>query len=162
MNLLWFTIAALNHNNSADQEPVFLFPKNHRRNIGSAFRCDITVPAMTVESTIPAGSAVTQKARHYISTKRTRSHLQVSQIYLLALSLFVFWVLTDHSDTTLSFNDFAFFANRFYWWSYFHSNTLLSKKSAYKYNIWFFKLQAVSTKNWTSQLFVTPNNSSLC
>ena len=106
--------AALNHNNSADQEPVFLFPKNHRRNIGSAFRCDITVPAMTVESTIPAGSAVTQKARHYISTKRTRSHLQVSQIYLLALSLFVFWVLTDHSDTTLSFNNFAFFANWFY------------------------------------------------
>ena len=137
MNLLWFTIAALNHNNSADQEPVFLFPKNHRRNIGSAFRCDITVPAMTVESTIPAGSAVTQKARHYISTKRTRSHLQVSQIYLLALSLFVFWVLTDHSDTTLSFNNFAFFANWFYRCSNLHLNISFQKTFGYDYIIIF-------------------------
>ena len=137
MNLLWFTIAALNHNNSADQEPVFLFPKNHRRNIGSAFRCDITVPAMTVESTIPAGSAVTQKARHYISTKRTRSHLQVSQIYLLALSLFVLRILTDYSDTTFSSNNFAFFTNWFNWWSNLHCKSLLSDKFGCYYSTTF-------------------------
>ena len=32
----------------------------------------------------------------------------------LALSLFVFWILADYSDTTFSFDDFAFLANRFY------------------------------------------------
>ena len=31
----------------------------------------------------------------------------------LTLTLFVFWVLTDYSDTSLSFNDLAFFADRF-------------------------------------------------
>jgi hypothetical protein len=31
----------------------------------------------------------------------------------LALSLFVFRVFTDYSDTTFSFDNFAFFANRF-------------------------------------------------
>ena len=33
--------------------------------------------------------------------------------YKLALSLFVLWVLTDNSDSTLSLNDFAFFTNWF-------------------------------------------------
>jgi len=32
----------------------------------------------------------------------------------LALYLFVFWVFTDNSDFTLSFDDFALFANWFY------------------------------------------------
>ena len=32
----------------------------------------------------------------------------------LALSLFVFWILTDYSDTTFSSNNFPLFANRFY------------------------------------------------
>ena len=32
----------------------------------------------------------------------------------LALSLFVLWVLTDNSDSTLSLNDFALFTNWFY------------------------------------------------
>ena len=31
----------------------------------------------------------------------------------LTLSLFVFWIFTDNSDASFSFNDFAFFANRF-------------------------------------------------
>ena len=31
----------------------------------------------------------------------------------LALSLFVFWILADYSDTTFSFDDLAFFADRF-------------------------------------------------
>ena len=37
-----------------------------------------------------------------------------SSIHSLALSLLVFRVFTDNSDPTFSFNDFAFFANRFY------------------------------------------------
>jgi len=31
-----------------------------------------------------------------------------------ALSLFVFRIFADYSDTAFSFNDLAFFANRFY------------------------------------------------
>ena len=31
----------------------------------------------------------------------------------LTLTLFMLWVFTDNSDATFSFNDFAFFANRF-------------------------------------------------
>ena len=31
----------------------------------------------------------------------------------LALSLFVFWILADYSDTTFSFDDLAFLADRF-------------------------------------------------
>ena len=38
----------------------------------------------------------------------------------LALTLLVLRVLTDYSDTTFSFNDFAFFTNWFYWWSNLH------------------------------------------
>ena len=34
--------------------------------------------------------------------------------YHLTLSLFVLRVLTDYSDTTFSFNDFALIANWFY------------------------------------------------
>ena len=40
----------------------------------------------------------------------------------LALSLFVFWILADYSDTTFSFDDLAFLADRFNRWSYFHVN----------------------------------------
>ena len=36
------------------------------------------------------------------------------------LTLFVFWILTDYSDRSFSFNDLAFFADRLYRWSYFH------------------------------------------
>jgi len=42
------------------------------------------------------------------------------------LSLFVLGILTDYSDTALAFDNFALFANRFYWWSYFHSNSPFS------------------------------------
>ena len=40
--------------------------------------------------------------------------------YHLTLSLFVFRVLTDNSDTTFSFNDFALIANWFYGCSNLH------------------------------------------
>ena len=59
---------------------------------------------------------VTQKARTGIykhENNPKRFFFRYSMVSL-ALSLFVFWVLTDYSDATLSFNDFAFFANRFY------------------------------------------------
>ena len=32
----------------------------------------------------------------------------------LALTLFVFWILTDNSDRSFSFDDLAFLADRFY------------------------------------------------
>ena len=38
----------------------------------------------------------------------------------LALSLFVFWILADYSDTTFSFDDLAFVANFLYGRSHFH------------------------------------------
>ena len=38
----------------------------------------------------------------------------------LALSLFVFWILADYSDTTFSFDDLAFFADLLNGWLYFH------------------------------------------
>ena len=40
----------------------------------------------------------------------------------LALSLFVFWILADYSDTTFSFDDLAFLPDRFNRRSYFHVN----------------------------------------
>ena len=39
-----------------------------------------------------------------------------------ALSLFVFWILADYSDTSFSFDDLTFLADRFYRSSYFHLN----------------------------------------
>ena len=48
---------------------------------------------------------------------------------VLALSLLVFRVFTDNSDTSLSFNDFALFTNRFYRRSHLHFTSLLSQKS---------------------------------
>ena len=37
----------------------------------------------------------------------------ITNLQELTLSLFVFWILTDNSDASFSFNDLAFFANRF-------------------------------------------------
>ena len=45
------------------------------------------------------------------------------QIAASALSLFVLRIFTDNSDTAFSLNNLALLANRFYWWSYFHSNS---------------------------------------
>lgn len=42
------------------------------------------------------------------------SNKQFSVCYKLTLTLFMFRVLTDDSDASLSLDDFAFFANRFY------------------------------------------------
>ena len=41
----------------------------------------------------------------------------------LALSLFVFWILADYSDTTFSFDDLAFLADRFYRRSNLHDES---------------------------------------
>ena len=41
----------------------------------------------------------------------------------LTLALFVLRILTDDHDASFSFDDFAFFANRFNWWSYLHSKS---------------------------------------
>ena len=38
----------------------------------------------------------------------------------LALTLFMLRILANYSDTAFSFDDFAFFANGLYRWSYFH------------------------------------------
>lgn len=48
-----------------------------------------------------------------------------------ALSLFVFRVLTDDSDGTFPFDDFALFANRFYGCSYFHLNLTSFQKDRF-------------------------------
>ena len=40
--------------------------------------------------------------------------IQTKQILELTLSLLMLRVLADHTDLTLSLDDFAFFANRFY------------------------------------------------
>ena len=51
------------------------------------------------------------------SLRKSQTNLTV-----LALSLFVFWILADYSDTSFSFNDFTFFTDRFNRCSYFHWN----------------------------------------
>ena len=61
----------------------------------------------------------------------------------LALSLFVFRILTDHANTAFSFNDFAFFANRFHWWSNLHNKSLLSKRPLYIIAPYFGMCQAI-------------------
>ena len=38
---------------------------------------------------------------------------KTTNMTVLALSLFVFWILADYSDTTFSFDDLAFLADRF-------------------------------------------------
>ena len=47
---------------------------------------------------------------------------KTTNMTVLALSLFVFWILADYSDASFSFNDFAFFTDRFNRWSNFHWN----------------------------------------
>ena len=51
------------------------------------------------------------------SLRKSQTNLTV-----LSLSLFVFWILADYSDTSFSFNDFTFFTDRFNRCSYFHWN----------------------------------------
>ena len=57
-------------------------------------------------------------------------HIKIRQVKL-TLSLFVFRILTDNPDAPFSLNYFALLAHRFNWWSYFHSQILLS----YKYHL---------------------------
>lgn len=52
----------------------------------------------------------------------TQSNTVSAKMTVLALSLFVFWILADYSDASFSFNDFTFFTDRFYRWSNFHLN----------------------------------------
>jgi len=49
----------------------------------------------------------------------------------LSLSLFVFRIFADYSDTSFSFDDFALFANRFYWWSNLHVKPSFQKRPFY-------------------------------
>jgi len=56
----------------------------------------------------------------------------------LTLLLFVLRILTDYSDASFSFDNFAFFANWFNWWSNLQRQSLLSKKSVYKYTTNYF------------------------
>ena len=55
----------------------------------------------------------TAAALHFLETSDL-SMIWVSIIDRLALALFVLRVLTDYSDASFSFDDFAFLANRFY------------------------------------------------
>ena len=59
-------------------------------------------------------------AQNISSITRLGSIIPHQVFNALALALSVFRVLTDYSDTTFSFDDFAFLANGFYRWSYFH------------------------------------------
>ena len=54
------------------------------------------------------------------SCSRTKKFSQESQFAKLALTLFMLRILANYSDTAFSFDDFAFFANGLYRWSYFH------------------------------------------
>ena len=47
----------------------------------------------------------------------------------LTLTLFVLWIFADNANASFSFNYFAFFANRFNWWSYLHSKSSFLYKS---------------------------------
>lgn len=95
--------------------------------VGNQSTYDITVPLLVIrlDSIESALLTVTNRKQvYFLGFPFLRDHP-----FYLALSLFVTWVFTDYSDTTLSFDDLTFFANRFYWRSNFHSNNLLSIKS---------------------------------
>jgi len=64
---------------------------------------------------------------------RTRTHIpdQMTIKRWLSLSLFVLRILTDYSDASFSLDDFALFANRFYWWSNFHVKPSFQKRPSY-------------------------------
>ena len=77
---------------------------------------------------------VTQKAKTiYINAGITICQLcnactnLTNSFQILTLSLFVSRIFADYSYSSFSFDDFAFFANRFYWWSYFHRNLSFHK-----------------------------------
>ena len=59
-------------------------------------------------------------AQNISSITRLGSIIPHQVFNALALALFVFWIFTDNSDRSFSFNDLAFFADRLYRWSYFH------------------------------------------
>ena len=50
---------------------------------------------------------------HLISKFLNFFQTKTTNMTVLALSLFVFWILADYSDASFSFNDFAFFTDRF-------------------------------------------------
>ena len=96
----------------------------------------------------------------------------------LALTLFMLWVFTNNHNVSFSFNDFAFFANRFNWWSYFHSKSSFLYKAPFftgcdPFSGYFSKSVRITLYMHTSQksiknlqyfqaLFISPDNSSLC
>ena len=55
----------------------------------------------------PTAAALKFEVFNFFQTKTTN-------MTVLALSLFVFWILADYSDASFSFNDFTFFTDRFY------------------------------------------------
>ena len=55
-----------------------------------------------------------------IQCSRTKKLSQESQFAELSLALFMLRILANYSDTTFSFDDFAFLANGLYRWSYLH------------------------------------------
>ncbi len=122
------------------KKPENLFtPKRLSRNPtrSRVYRIDVypqyhNVPSADRHAVLSQG-LVTQKARTVsLSTKRyllkRPAPGKFPQSKVLSLSLFVLRVLTDYSDGSLSFNDLAFFANRFYGRPDLHCISLLSKK----------------------------------
>ena len=49
----------------------------------------------------------------------------------LSLTLFMLRIFTNNHDTSFSLDDFAFFANRFNWWSYLHSKSSFLYKAPF-------------------------------
>ena len=65
----------------------------------------------------PTAAALNLKLRFLIEVCfqdfNTQHKPGYAKMTVLALSLFVFWILADYSDTTFSFDDLAFLADRF-------------------------------------------------
>ena len=79
---------------------------------------------------------------------KTREALFYFPFGKLTLSLLVLRILTDYSDSSLSLNNLAFFANRLYRWSNLHSNSPFPKKYALHYIRHFVKWQALLLKKF--------------
>ena len=66
----------------------------------------------------PTAAALNLKLRFlievYFKNFSTQHKTGYAKMTVLALSLFVFWILADYSDASFSFNDFTFFTDRFY------------------------------------------------
>lgn len=80
----------------------------------SVYNVTVRMPLLTfANAKARKKRTIITESKFYLNNRKAKVSALVS-VLSLALSLFVSRILTDYSDTTLSFDDLTFFANRFY------------------------------------------------